>query len=118
VIEVHDRNRFEIIGISFGADDGSVIRARLIEAFDQFHDVRASSNLDVGNLLQSLQIDIAIDLMGYTAGSRMDIFSYHTVPIQTAFLGYPGTTGTDYLDYIISDKVVIPVNDSECFQRE
>ena len=118
VIEMHDRNRFEIVGISFGADDGSAIRARLIRAFDQFHDVGAFSDLNVANLLQSLQVDIAIDLMGYTAGSRMGIFSHHSVPIQSAFLGYPGTTGTDYMDYIISDKVVIPANDSEWFSEK
>ena len=118
VIESHDRNSFDIIGISFGADDGSVIRARLIDAFDLFHDVRMFSDSDVANLLQTLQVDIAIDLMGYTAGSRMGIFSYHAVPIQAGFLGYPSTTGTDYIDYIISDKVVIPANDSKWFPEK
>lgn len=118
VIELHNRDKFEIVGISFGADDKSEMRARLLKAFDQFHDVSESSDLDVANLLQNLHVDIAVDLMGYTAGSRMGIFSYHAVPVQVTFLGYAGTSGVDYIDYIISDKVVLPSDDSQWFSEK
>ena len=118
VIERHDRSKFEVIGVSLGLDDKSQIRARIVKAFDQFHQVQESSDLEVAQLLQSLNVDIAIDLMGYTTGSRMGIFSYRAAPIQVGFLGYAGTTGADYMDYIVADEVVIPVSQSSNFSEK
>src|SRR5262249_46972802 len=74
LFERHDRSRFEVVGVSFGPDDGSRMRARLVRAFDQFHDVRSKSDLEIANLLNELQIDIAVDLKGHTKGSRPRIF--------------------------------------------
>jgi len=118
VIERHDRSKFEIIGVSLGVDDKSQIRARIAKAFDQFHEVKESSDFEVAQLLKNLNVDIVIDLMGYTTGARMGIFSYRPAPIQIGFLGYAGTTGTDYIDYIIADKVVIPDNQSSNFSEK
>jgi predicted O-linked N-acetylglucosamine transferase (SPINDLY family) len=108
LFEQHDRSRFEIFGVSFGVDDRSEIRKRLITAFDEFHDVRRMSDEEVAKLLFDLQVDIAIDLMGYTQDSRSGIFAYRPAPIQVNYLGYPATMGADFIDYIIADKTVAP----------
>jgi protein O-GlcNAc transferase len=108
LLERHDRGRFEVHGISFGRDDGSDIRRRLVRAFDRFHDVRASSNVEVARALKDLEIDIAVDLKGYTQDSRAEILSHRPAPIQVNYLGYPGTMGADFIDYIIADPIVLP----------
>jgi predicted O-linked N-acetylglucosamine transferase (SPINDLY family) len=108
LLEHHDRSRFETIAISFGPDDQSEIRARVKGAFEDFVDVRRSSDLGVARRMRELEVDIAIDLMGHTAGSRMGILALRPAPVQVNYLGYPGTMGADYIDYILADRVVIP----------
>jgi len=110
LFELHDRDRFEILGISFGVDDGSAMRHRLIRAFDQFHDVRAKSNAEVSKLLRALEVDIAIDLKGHTRDARPGIFAHRPAPVQVSYLGYPGTTGADFIDYVIADPIVLPLD--------
>jgi protein O-GlcNAc transferase len=106
--ELHDRNKFEIIAFSFGADDKSEMRSRLSKAFDQFIDVSSMSDLKIAKLARELQIDIAVDLTGHTHNSRTGIFSYRAAPIQVNWLGYPGTIGANFIDYIVADKIIIP----------
>jgi len=106
--ELHDRKQFEVIGVSFGPDDRSEIRARLKAAFDHFHDVREVGDRDVAKLLHDLHVDIAVDLSGYTNDSRPGIFAHRPAPIQVSFLGYPGTSGADFIDYFIGDPIVLP----------
>jgi protein O-GlcNAc transferase len=108
LFERHDRSRFEIIGVSFGVDDKSEMRKRLVAAFDQFHDVCRKSDEAVAKLLHDLQIDIAIDLKGYTQDFRFGILAYRPAPIQASYLGFPGTIGAEFIDYIIADKTVAP----------
>ena len=84
------------------------MRKRLVAAFDQFHDVRGKSDEEVAKLLHDLQVDIAIDLMGYTQDSRPGILAYRPAPIQASYLGFPGTMGAEFIDYIIADKTVAP----------
>src|SRR6516164_6571551 len=108
LFERHDRSRFEVIGVSFGVDDKSEMRKRLIAAFDQFYDVRRKSDEEVAKLLHDRQVDIAIDLMGYTMDSRPGILAYRPTPIQASYLGFPGTMGAEFIDYIIADKTVVP----------
>jgi predicted O-linked N-acetylglucosamine transferase (SPINDLY family) len=108
LFELHDRTRFEVIGLSFGSDDRSEIRARLVKAFDRFQDVRSTSDRDAARLLHDLHVDIAVDLTGHTVDSRLGIFAHRPTPITAAYLGYPGTTGADFVDYIIADKIVLP----------
>src|SRR5262249_39254021 len=117
LFERHDRSRFEVVGVSFGPDDGSRMRARLVRAFDQFHDVRSKSDLEIANLLNELQIDIAVDLKGHTKGSRPRIFAHRPAPIQVSYLGYPGTTGAEFIDYVIADPIVLPF-DQQPFYTE
>jgi predicted O-linked N-acetylglucosamine transferase (SPINDLY family) len=84
------------------------MRARLLAAFDQFHDVRAVSDHDVAKLLHDLQVDIAVDLSGHTHDSRPGIFAHRPAPVQVSYLGFPATTGASFIDYIIADRFVIP----------
>jgi len=108
IFENHDKSRFETIAISLGIDDHSTLRSRIVNSFDRFIDVQQKSTRDIAELMRSLEVDIAVDLAGYTAGSRTDIFAYRPAPIQINYLGYPGTLGVDYMDYILADRFVIP----------
>jgi predicted O-linked N-acetylglucosamine transferase (SPINDLY family) len=110
LFELHDRDRFDVIGISFGRDDRSEVRARLMRAFDRFHDVASTSNRAVVSLLQELEVDIAVDLKGHTEGARLAILAARPAPLQVSYLGYPGTMGVDFIDYVIADGIVLPVD--------
>ena len=109
LFEQHDRARFEIFAISFGPDSSSEMRSRLDGAFDRFIDVRGMSDRAVANLLRDLEVDIAVDLMGFTYGSRLGIFALRPAPVQVNYLGFPGTMGADFMDYVIADRFVIPL---------
>ena len=109
LFELHDKNRFEIFAFSFGVDDKSLMRLRLIQAFNQFIDVSDMSDLEIAKLVRDLQINIAVDLGGHTQGSRTGIFSYRVAPIQTSYIGYLGTMGAEYYDYLLADETIIPV---------
>jgi predicted O-linked N-acetylglucosamine transferase (SPINDLY family) len=108
VFEQHNRNRFELFALSFGPDDKSDMRARVRNAFDRFIDVREKSDAETAALMRQMEIDIAVDLKGYTKDHRSGIFSHRPAPIQVSYLGYPGTMGAPYFDYIIADAIVIP----------
>ena len=108
LFEIHDRSRFELIAFSFGADTNDAMRKRVMAAFDKFIDVTSQPDSAVAILARSLKIDIAIDLGGHTGNNRMGIFSYRAAPIQVGYIGYPGTSGADYIDYLIADKTIIP----------
>src|SRR5262249_23650206 len=90
---------------------------RLAKAFDQFHDVRRKSDREIAQLLREREIDIAVDLKGFTQESRPEIFAFRPAPIQASYLGYPGTMGADFIDYIIADGVVTPAEHA-AFYRE
>ena len=108
VFEKHDRKRFKPTAISFQSEESSELTTRLKSSFDQFIDAKHLSDIDVARLLRSLEIDIAVDLMGYTLHARTGIMAYRSAPIQVTYLGYPGTMGADYIDYLIADATVIP----------
>jgi protein O-GlcNAc transferase len=107
LFELHDRSRFEVLGVSFGPDDGSDMRARLVAAFDRFHDVASCSDYEAAKLLND-QVDIVVDLKGLTLDCRPGIFAHRPAPIQVSYLGYPGTMGADFIDYVIADPIVLP----------
>ena len=108
VIEAHDRQRFEITGISLRTREDSPTFRRLRAAFDRFVDASALSDEDIARHLRDLGADIVIDLMGYTAGARPGILARRPAPTQIGFLGYPGTLCVPYIDYLIADSVTIP----------
>jgi len=118
LFERHDRTRFEVLGVSFGADDGSEIRSRLVRSFDAFHDVRARNDREIATLLRELEVDIAVDLKGFTHESRPEIFAHRPAPIQVGYLGYPGTIGADFLDYILADPVVLPLDQQPLYAEK
>ena len=106
--EKHDHVRFETFAISFRRRHESEILVRLKGSFDQFIDVTERSDADVAKLLHTLEIDIAVDLMGYTTDCRPAILAQRASPIQVNYLGYPGTMGAGFIDYIVADNFVIP----------
>jgi predicted O-linked N-acetylglucosamine transferase (SPINDLY family) len=108
LFETHDRSRFETTAFSFGPDTQDTMRRRMERAFDRFIDVRGSSNEDIALLARSLEIDIAVDLMAFTQKCRPQIFALRAAPVQVNFLGYPGTMGAPYMDYLIADQTLIP----------
>lgn len=111
LFELHDKARFEVHAFSFGLAARDAMRARLLAAVDAFHDVAAMSDADIAALSRATQIDIAVDLKGYTETARPAIFAARAAPVQISYLGYPGTMGAGFMDYILGDPVVIPAGD-------
>jgi predicted O-linked N-acetylglucosamine transferase (SPINDLY family) len=118
LFELHDRSRFEVIGVSLGPDDGSDMRARLIRAFDQYYDVRTTPDREVARLLHELGTDIVVDLNGYTMGCRPEILAWRPAPVAVNYLGYPGTMGVDFIDYVIADPIVLPFDRQPCYAEK
>ncbi|MBW8759489.1 MAG: tetratricopeptide repeat protein [Burkholderiales bacterium] len=108
IFERHDRRRFETIAISIGANDGSRLRQRMVDCFDHFIDAKMMESRKIAELMRSMEVDIAIDLAGFTADSRSEVFGMRPAPVQVNYLGYPGTMGTPYMDYLVADRHVIP----------
>jgi predicted O-linked N-acetylglucosamine transferase (SPINDLY family) len=108
LFERHDRSRFETVALSYGADDRSPMRSRLARAFDKFVDVRALSDAHVARLLRDMEIDIAVDMKGHTTEARIGILAHRPAPVQVAYLGYPGTSGAGFIDYVLADRFVLP----------
>ena len=118
MFERHDRAQFEITAVSFGADDGSAMRQRLVKAFDHFHDARQQSDREVAALLRQWEIDIAIDLGGHTSGARPWVLAHRPAPVQAKYMGYPGTSGSDFIDYLIADRLVVPQDQERFFSEK
>jgi predicted O-linked N-acetylglucosamine transferase (SPINDLY family) len=118
LFECHDKTKFELIAFSFGPETKDEMRQRLITAFDQFIDVRFKSEKDIALISRKMCIDIAVDLNGYTNYSRTKIFSYRVAPIQVNYLGYPGTMGLNYIDYIIADPIIIPIDSQQHYSEK
>jgi predicted O-linked N-acetylglucosamine transferase (SPINDLY family) len=108
MFEAHNKARFEITGISIGPNDSSELRKRLQLAFDKFIDAEALNNDEIASLIRKDEIDILVDLSGLTGDARTAIFARRPAPIQINYLGYPGTMGADYIDYLIADHTLIP----------
>ena len=108
MFELHDKTQFEVYAYSFGPDKKDHMRKRIIKAVDKFTDLENVTDLDAVTRIRKEQIDIAIDLTGYTRNFRTGIFAQRIAPIQINYLGYPSTMGADFMDYIISDKVLVP----------
>lgn len=118
VFEQHDKSRFETIGISLCANDGSRLRQRMLKAFDHFIDAELMETRDIAKLMRDMEIDIAIDLAGYTSDSRTGVFAYRPAPIHMNYLGYCGTLGVEYMDYILADRNVIPERHQPFYQEK
>ena len=108
IFERHDRSQFEVVGISIGPDDRSEIRKRLVGTFDSFIDAAALGVDEIASRIRGHEIDILVDLNGFTQHARPQIFARRPAPVQVNYLGHPGTMGAPYMDYIIADPVLIP----------
>ena len=117
VLERHDRERFETIGIALRPEERSVMGERLRAACGKLISVTGHSDLEAARLLRDLEVDIAVDLMGYTRWSRPGIFAHRGAPVQASWLGYAGTMGAGFIDYLIADAVVIPAGEERYFSE-
>jgi len=115
VLELHDRERFEVTGVALTPDDGSAMRTRIAKAFDRLIDVHAATDADAAGQLAALGLDICIDINGYTANNRTGILAHRPAPVQVAYLGYPGTMGARFIDYVVGDRFVTPFDEQKFF---
>lgn len=108
VIELHDRSKFEIVAYSYGPSPETPTRARLRKSFDRFVDVHEISDEQAAHMIRSDEIDILVDLKGYTQNCRTGIFALRPAPVQVNYLGFPGSLGADFINYMIADDITIP----------
>ena len=118
VFEKLDRERFEITLYSHGPEDGSPMRQRLKKAAHHFAEVSQASDLDVAQQVRRDGIDVLVDLKGHTRDTRLALFAYRAAPVQATFLGFPGTTGADYIDYFIGDEIVSPLSHAAFYSEK
>lgn len=118
LFESHDRNRFELFAFDNGFDDGSPMRRRVKESFDSFIDISRASDLDAARLIRDRRIDILVNLNGYCGLSRTGVFAHRPCPVQVNYLGFPGTIGADYIDYIVADRIVIPDDEHRYYSEK
>ncbi len=118
MFEHHDRSRFEVTGISFGADQDSAMGRRIGAAFEHFVDARSASDQEIATLLRQREIDIAVDLNGFTRDGRTGIFARRPTPLALNYLGYSGTLGVDYVDYIMADSTVVPAEHFQFYSEQ
>ncbi len=118
IFELHNSDKFEIYAFSYGPNHEDEMRQRLKNAFYKFIDVTIMSDLEISSLARQLNINIGIDLKGYTGGQRCGIFAKRCAPIQINYLGYPGTMGSKLYDYIIADKVLISENEFDNYSEK
>lgn len=111
LFERHDRSRFELIAFDNGRDDKSVIRARFAAAFDEIVDINRMSDFEAAEAVKRRKVDILVNLNGYFGRMRQGVFALRASPVQVNYLGFPSTSGTDYMDYILADRHVIPPED-------
>jgi protein O-GlcNAc transferase len=117
VLEHHDRQCFEVIGISLRDGDGTAIADRVRGAFDRCVEVSGYSDADAAKLMRDWQVDIAVDLMGLTEGARLGIFARRPATTQVTYLGYPGTVGAPFLDYLIADAEVVRAGEETSYDE-
>ncbi|WP_130470853.1 tetratricopeptide repeat protein, partial [Candidatus Magnetaquicoccus inordinatus] len=108
LFEIHDRQRVETIAYSYGQDDGQTMRRRIIAASDSFVDLRLLSHQDAAQRILDDGVHILVEMKGYTKDSRLEVPALRPAPIQVSWLGYPGTVGADFIDYVLSDPFVSP----------
>jgi protein O-GlcNAc transferase len=118
LFEHHDKSRFETTAISFDVKQDSEIGRRVKAAFDRFVDAPSQSDQDVAELIRRLEIDIVVDLNGFTRNSRLGVFARRPAPIQVNYLGYAGTMGADFYDYIVADATVVPKQHFEFYSEK
>jgi predicted O-linked N-acetylglucosamine transferase (SPINDLY family) len=118
LFEKHDRERFAVVGYSYGPDDGSSTRRRLVKALDRFVELKDVSFGDSAQRIAADGVDILVDLKGYTGNARTQILALRPAPIQVNYLGYPGTMGAPFMDYILVDDFIVPLEQQPFFTEK
>jgi protein O-GlcNAc transferase len=118
LIDAHDRTRFEIFGYACNQEDGSDYRRRLSLAFDHFIPIDQYDTLQAAQRIHADGIELLVDLMGHTRGSRLEILALRPAPVQAAYLGFLGTSGADFIDYLIADELVVPPSAAACYTEK
>ncbi|WP_424599947.1 tetratricopeptide repeat protein [Bradyrhizobium sp.] len=118
MFECHDKSRFEVAAISIGPQDSSEMRQRLKHSFEAFIDAATLSDDEIASQIKQREIDLLIDLKGFTQDARTGVFARRPAPIQVNYLGYPGTMGANYIDYIIADRTAIPGEDRKFYSEK
>jgi predicted O-linked N-acetylglucosamine transferase (SPINDLY family) len=118
LFELCDKKQFELIAFYSGVPDSSNIQNRISSAFDKFINTRLKNDQEIAELSRVMGIDIAVDLTGSTANERVGIFAYRAAPIQISYIGYLGTIGAEYYDYLIADKTIIPVKNQDYYAEK
>ncbi len=118
LIELHDRKRFEVLGYSLARDDGSRLGARIAQAFDRIAYIQDGSQAEFAARIRDDEVDILVDLNGHTDGNGIRILARRPAPIQVNYLGYPGTMGAAFIDYLIADKIVVPESDQDSYSEK
>jgi protein O-GlcNAc transferase len=118
VFEHHDRSRFQVTGISVGPNDNSKMRQRIEAAFERFVEARPQADDQIADLVRGLEVDILVDLKGFTQDARTGVLAMRPAPIQVNYLGFPGTIGADFIDYIVADRTVIPEHQHDCYAEK
>jgi predicted O-linked N-acetylglucosamine transferase (SPINDLY family) len=118
LLERHDRDRFEVFVYSHGRSDSSPTRQRIIAAAEHFADLHEVSVVQMAQRIRDDEVDILVDLKGYTQHSRPQVFAQRPAPVQVSYLGFPGTTGADYMDYVIGDPIVTPLAHANWFSEK
>jgi protein O-GlcNAc transferase len=117
LLERHDRSKFDVVAVSFGPDDESPMRRRIVAAVDRFVDIRQCSDAAAARLIAEMSVDIAVDLNGLTGDNRCNILARRPAPVQVNYLGYPGTMGAPFIDYVIVDPYVVPPAEQRFFSE-
>jgi predicted O-linked N-acetylglucosamine transferase (SPINDLY family) len=108
VFESHDKEKVRLVGFDNGWDDGSRYRKRIDRCFDEMVEIRRLGDLPAAQRIRAMNVDILVNLNGYFGEPRLGVFAYRPSPVQVNYLGFPGTIGVDYIDYLIADRIVIP----------
>ena len=116
--ELHNKEDFEIFAFSFGPNTNDIYRKRLMKSFDRFYNVEEENDLKIIELSRENEIDIAVDLKGFTKNHRLGIFAKRVAPIQVSYLGYPGTIGSSFMDYIVADEIIVPKKNQKYFSEK
>ena len=118
LFELHDKSKFELIAFSFGPEKNDEMRKRISKPFDQFIKVNSKNDREIAQLSRDIKVDIAVDLLCFTENNRIGIFADNCAPIQINYLGYPGTSGSNFFDYIVADKALIPKESQEYYSEK
>jgi len=118
LLKGHDRNRYEVFTYSYGKDDSSVQRKDIVDASDRFNDIFKVNDKQAADLIYRDEVDILIDLMGHTKGARMQICAYRPAPLQVRYMGMAGSTGADFFDYIVVDRIVCPIEHEKFYSEK